>query len=187
LGAGCGSSPSASSVSPVGQVTASPAGATPAASPVAKFGASVLVTDPQGFPYRVSITALTLVVQAETADHRQLIAPPGQAYITVVVQVANAATDRPDPWLRVQDSLSLSVPKAEISQVQPSSQPAWSCFGDRCRSGSATVVSLTGPDPLPVGGSADISLVVVAPVLSTAPLGDITVTVLQVPIPTGPG
>jgi hypothetical protein len=189
LAVGCGSSPPSSA-------TASQAGATLAPSQIAKFGQSVTVEDLQGFPFKLSVTAVKLVVQADTYGHGQLIAPPGQAYIAFRAHVANATTDRPEPMLRVQDGVSLSVSKAIVSKVQlPTTDGEWFCRTDPCSRGWITVVrdGVTLPATLPVGGSADVSLVCYEPVLSTAPVRDISVTWLvqgikgYVAIPSGPG
>ena len=204
MGAGCGS-PSTPSSGPAagGGATphaspVAPTGASAAASPVAAMGPSVAVSGQgsfsvsNGFLYRVSVSTPKLAAQVGGNYNR--IAPPGQDYITLVLRVANAASDRPEPAPVFNGAapLELEVPRADMGAFGQSSRagattgcpavaengfPAGVCGLNIARPYliSDPTWSTSEAPNIPVGGSEDLLLFVDQPVPSSAPVGDITV------------
>lgn len=178
IGTACGS-PTSTTPSPVGQATASPHVASP--SPVVTPGPSVLVQDGQGFQFRVSTSPLKLVVQVDLPNGGHGIAPPGQNYLTFVLHVANAVTDRPEVFSA--GSVELVAPKADIPAITPDHVANWGCaYADlpqgTCSSGyllAVYSVAFTNRQEVQVGGSVDIPIFLNDLVVSTAPLANISV------------
>lgn len=182
-----------------------PTGASAAASPVAAMGASVAVSGQgsfsvsNGFLYRVSVSTPKLAAQVSGNNSR--IAPPGQDYITLVLRVANAASDRPEPAPVFNGAvpLELEVPRADMGAFGQSSRagattgcPAVAENGfpaGGCGLNIARPYLINEAPDIPVGGSEDLLLFVDPPVPSSAPVGDITVywidsnPVIAIPIP----
>jgi hypothetical protein len=189
LGAACGSSTSSTSSLPspaVSQAAGSSGGASPVPSPSATSGPSVLVQDSQGWKFRLSVSAPKLVVEVDviTATDlppQKLVAPPGQDYITFVLRIVNATTDRPAtfsmPGTTLNgEPLTLEVPVADKDSFGTQAvvcNPVCEFYPTELDTQS--VVTRASAAAIPIGGRVDVALYFLLPVPSTAPVGDSTV------------
>jgi hypothetical protein len=181
---GCSaSSPTGSSPSslPISRATPSSGTTSLATSSNTMSGPSVMVQDGQGFRFRVSTSPLKLVVQVDLPNGGTAIAPPGQNYLTFVLHVANAMTDRPEVFSAY--SIELVAPKADIAAITPDHVANWGCAYADLPQGSCSSsyleavysVAFTNRQEIQVGSSVDVPIFLSDPVLSTAPLADMSV------------
>jgi hypothetical protein len=161
------------------------------------------VQDDQGFQFRVSASTPQLVAEVSvtypgTFSPQQMIAPPGKDFITIVLHVANAASDRPER-APIVSALASPLPYAPLLLAAPTADmgafgysgcpPAFRFHGalpaDVCsiaNSGYVYVTNANAAPDLPIGGSEDLLLFVNQPVSSSAPVGHITVYWVNGPV-----
>jgi hypothetical protein len=124
---------------------------------------------------------------------KNLIAPPGQGYITIVLHVANAAADRPEPfptglsnidWGSNFQDLQLWMPTAECANggsfsglacAQISSTSNFVALADWQVNFAAQPAYANLNTPIPAASKVDLLMYVDQAVAATAPLADVTV------------
>jgi hypothetical protein len=187
-GAGCGSYTPPAPISGPGIQASQPSGRSSASS---STGPSVLVQDSRGWMFRLSVSAPKLVAEVDgtgiTGD-RNYVAPPSQDYITFVLHVANATTDRAATFNvhgggMLDEPLSLEVPAADKDAFGPrgaaTTAGGTALCSPLCRLSTINLqaqsyLSAVHAAAIPIGGRVDLAFYFYDTVPQTAPVGDIT-------------
>jgi hypothetical protein len=208
---GCGGVNSAGSATPPApQSPAPPAASASANVGSTALGAPVMITDPQGYKFEIRASVMHTTPALTSSTGQTSDAPPGQVFLTVDVQVKNPLTDRGEPLtLATHDGsfFFLSLPRTSSSAFGLGGDPGSLCQEltpmPNCEvmakvSSMSPTDNLVGPVQLAAAGVPGppevVQLMFPVPVLESAPVGQLTLSVsfsLQVdatnstPIPLG--